>query len=1674
MKNRKKLIKIKAKKALCLALTFATVVTNGCFGNIGNKTFGNVKKAKAAHNSLEFHPNGNISTSNAVRRIANQGEDSTKLESDSNGYTRYPNTKYYFGKNNNAFMEDKNNNNSSVMALIDTDAKIGTKDIASSWNGISYKDGFPDPETYKYSNGYYNCKKLLEDGFLSGQHIFDYTNSLTDLFFDDIDKQFIKTKNVSVQTSVSASNNLETINKIKQDYPVSGNISNAYLYLPDYAPSDTYQFLIDDQNKFGNSFTNNVNYDFIDGDNFYFEIRLGHYSDNNYGCYSNSDEYGIHDGLSYSLLLNDGLYRSSDTAYNSIYPETQIDLSKVLMKKNVSENSASTKDLYDFPKNTASSKRKFAMIAGKTKSNFNVSAINGKNISDIVAGRTYKFNYTGASTSTLRSGGKNYVSCILYKAETVSNGTVLNPVYYENLSEITSVSGTVEITIPTNLNKNQTYVMALFEEEKNNGETTDYTSEPIMSSFSLTDSCETTGKHIYNSDPSIIQQKSCTKDEITRYQCDFFCGSYEDRVSAKATGHTYEVTEPATITHGTKSVCKTCGDVKVADDILPSYSITYNYGGNKKIGYATTETATIQDPKALTGGIPVSKDHHHYNGWIDSKGTLYNIGDTIKLDADINLELAINWIKNPYTIKFNANGGSGTMEDTVFKSDKNEKIPANKFTQHGKKFVGWNTESDGSGTLYADKATVNNAANPDESITLYAQWTDDTYSIRYDGNSGSGRMSDETVKVNDKINLMTNAYKKQGYVFVGWNTKADGSGMSYTDEQEIQGLGSNNETITLYAQWKLDDNTPYIVKHFKQRISDDTYDEPEIEKFKGTTDSEIKPSVKEYKGFVSPEVQTSTIKADGTTVISYYYNRNKYNISFDANGGTGLMKTLESVKYGETKKLTENSFTKKGYKFTGWNTKIDGTGTAYSNKQEIENLSEKNNDKITLYAQWIKAVDSSSEVIGKNDNLKDDYISLDVSKKYLMTEDDIISAESSDKNVAYVNDAGELIIGKDGTADITYTTGKGTFKYHIVVKNGKIYLTLYENSKALDSELKNWSDKTTDTSGAISDKKDIKNDYIVLEPTKLYKITKDTILKSDSTNKDVAYINKDGNLVLSDKDGTADITYTTGKGTFKYHIVVKNGKVYLTLYENSKTLDNELKNWSDKTTDTSGAITDKTEVKEKYTILDTSKIYEVTKDTIIKSDSTNKDVAYINKEGKLVLGNKDGSTYLTYVTDKGIFRYYIVVKDGKAYFTVEDNAKILDSEINPISTVGPATPPAISTSPAISTGPAISTTPAITATPKPTPETRLKGTEFFGGRYSSFVSGNYAIFDINNEEIVSKQDGITTVTVVMADGRKFEYEVIMKNGKIQTYSKKEIVDNAVQITTGKGLFGEDYVSYKSSDEDIFNLDANGNIVSKKDGTVMIDVTKKDGTIWVFGVTIKNGKILSYTSQLVSEPESDKKTAKDLFGSDYKSYISSDTKVFSIDENGNIVSKVNGLSVVTVTMKDGSKWSYVVTMKDGKVLSYNKKLISKATNNNKNKTKKTTVIVNGIRYKIVGSKVKAEKVTNKKKSSFTIQKSVKINGKTYKVTEINKNLFKNNKKLKKITIKAASVNIKAGTFKNCKKLTSVKLQKIKTLKIAKNAFKGCKKLKFKVSGNKTTRQKFKKVIKKAKVSKFSIS
>ena len=94
--------------------------------------------------------------------------------------------------------------------------------------------------------------------------------------------------------------------------------------------------------------------------------------------------------------------------------------------------------------------------------------------------------------------------------------------------------------------------------------------------------------------------------------------------------------------------------------------------------------------------------------------------------------------------------------------------------------------------------------------------------------------------------------------------------------------------------------------------------------------------------------------SSGNRTLYAKWTANTYTIRFNSNGGTsGTMADLKCT-YGTAKTLTANAFKRTGYTFNGWNTKKDGTGTAYKNRATVKNLVTKNGGSITLYAQWKK------------------------------------------------------------------------------------------------------------------------------------------------------------------------------------------------------------------------------------------------------------------------------------------------------------------------------------------------------------------------------------------------------------------------------------------------------------------------------------------------------------------------------------------------------------------------------------------------------------------------------------------------------------------------------------------------------------------------------------------------
>ena len=145
------------------------------------------------------------------------------------------------------------------------------------------------------------------------------------------------------------------------------------------------------------------------------------------------------------------------------------------------------------------------------------------------------------------------------------------------------------------------------------------------------------------------------------------------------------------------------------------------------------------------------------------------------------------------------------------------------------------------------------------------------------------KMADQSVYYNRERKLDKNTYSFKGFDFAGWNTKADGTGVSYTDEQVIKNLSSaNNEIITLYAQWKPGDSI-YTVKHYYMDVNGNYKSTPDVtDVLHAKTGDSITPATNDKEGFTSPSKQTVSVKYDGTTTVNYYYERNKYII--DLNG----------------------------------------------------------------------------------------------------------------------------------------------------------------------------------------------------------------------------------------------------------------------------------------------------------------------------------------------------------------------------------------------------------------------------------------------------------------------------------------------------------------------------------------------------------------------------------------------------------------------------------------------------------------------------------------------------------------------------------------------------------------------------------------------------------------------
>lgn len=134
-------------------------------------------------------------------------------------------------------------------------------------------------------------------------------------------------------------------------------------------------------------------------------------------------------------------------------------------------------------------------------------------------------------------------------------------------------------------------------------------------------------------------------------------------------------------------------------------------------------------------------------------------GETITLTAI--------WTPNVYSIVYDANTGYGTTKNSMHTYDLTSALTSNGYAKTGYSFIGWNTSKDGNGTSYADGASIINlATEAGTTITLYAIWEINTYTITFITDGGT-TIAQRQYDYNSLTTAPTPP-TKEGYNFGGW------------------------------------------------------------------------------------------------------------------------------------------------------------------------------------------------------------------------------------------------------------------------------------------------------------------------------------------------------------------------------------------------------------------------------------------------------------------------------------------------------------------------------------------------------------------------------------------------------------------------------------------------------------------------------------------------------------------------------------------------------------------------------------------------------------------------------------------------------------------------------------------------------------------------------------------
>lgn len=248
-----------------------------------------------------------------------------------------------------------------------------------------------------------------------------------------------------------------------------------------------------------------------------------------------------------------------------------------------------------------------------------------------------------------------------------------------------------------------------------------------------------------------------------------------------------------------------------------------NWSAYEKVDTATKKQGESYSYTWVRGQLKTEPENVYFDG------NPKTVGDT---NLSVSKDYYIDVERKQYTYTFDMNPPDGYAVIGIGNQQENlvdkwaETVSGNVKSPSltGYTFLGWNTKKDGTGQAYMSESMLSNK-------TFYARWRKNKYKIHYDANGSSnpnhqtgeftqntvlGVMADSQYEYDTRGMLRTNAFTRSGYEFLGWNTKADGTGRAYGESaydvsNKLYSDGyanvwnmttGDNVTLTLYAQWK--------------------------------------------------------------------------------------------------------------------------------------------------------------------------------------------------------------------------------------------------------------------------------------------------------------------------------------------------------------------------------------------------------------------------------------------------------------------------------------------------------------------------------------------------------------------------------------------------------------------------------------------------------------------------------------------------------------------------------------------------------------------------------------------------------------------------------------------------------------------------------------------------------